>query len=144
MSVISSDLTRTMTGWAEVTRVLSGMVDTGLSLALKPGRSAYRVVSLSRCCLMPCTRVMRVQIKMLCSLRELATTMAVELRMTAITGVLELRSGLNPNGQLVVSLLKVVIKAIIEFLCVQYVEKYNVSIGSWATTLVSHETVTRV
>ena len=30
-------------------------------------------------------------------------TMAVELRMTAITGVLELRSGLNPSGQLVVS-----------------------------------------
>ena len=29
-------------------------------------------------------------------------TMAVELRMTAITGVLELRSGLNPSGQLVV------------------------------------------
>ena len=27
-------------------------------------------------------------------------TMAVELRMTAITGVLELRSGLNPSGQL--------------------------------------------
>ena len=29
-------------------------------------------------------------------------TMAVELRMTAITGVLELQSGLNPSGQLVV------------------------------------------
>ena len=29
-------------------------------------------------------------------------TMAVELRMTAITGVLELRSGLNPSEQLVV------------------------------------------
>ena len=29
-------------------------------------------------------------------------TMAVELRITAITGVLELRSGLNPSGQLVV------------------------------------------
>ena len=28
-------------------------------------------------------------------------TMAVELCMTAITGVLELRSGLNPSGQLV-------------------------------------------
>ena len=27
-------------------------------------------------------------------------TMAVELRMIAITGVLELRSGLNPSGQL--------------------------------------------
>ena len=40
-------------------------------------------------------------------------TMAVELRMTAITGVLELRSRLNPSGQLVVSLYKVVIKAII-------------------------------
>ena len=26
-------------------------------------------------------------------------TMAVELRMTAITGILELRSGLNPSGQ---------------------------------------------
>ena len=39
-------------------------------------------------------------------LRELAMTVAVELRMTAITGVLELRSGLNPSGQLVVSLTK--------------------------------------
>ena len=37
-------------------------------------------------------------------------TMTVELRMTAITCVLELRSGLNPSGQLVVSLYKVVIK----------------------------------
>ena len=42
-------------------------------------------------------------------------TMAVELRMTTITGVLEVRSGLNPSGQLVVSVYKVVIKAIIEF-----------------------------
>ena len=50
-------------------------------------------------------------------------TMAVELRMTAITGVLELWSGLNPSRQLVVSLYKVVIKAIVEFSCVQYVEK---------------------
>ena len=33
-------------------------------------------------------------------------TMAVELHMTAITGVLELRSGLNPSGQLVVSVTK--------------------------------------
>ena len=41
--------------------------------------------------------------------------MAVELRMTAITGVLELRSGLNPSEQLVVSLYKVVIRAIIAF-----------------------------
>ena len=50
--------------------------------------------------------------------------MAVELRMTAITGVLELRSGLNPSRQLVVySLYKVAIKANIEFSCVQYVEK---------------------
>ena len=48
-------------------------------------------------------------------------TRAVELRMTAITGLLELRSGLNPSGQLVVSLYKVVIKAIVEFSCVQYV-----------------------
>ena len=40
-------------------------------------------------------------------------TMAVELRMTAITGVLELQSGLNPSGQIVVSVYKVVIKAII-------------------------------
>ena len=40
-------------------------------------------------------------------------TMAVELRMTAITGVLELRSELNPSGQLVVSLYKVAIKAIV-------------------------------
>ena len=47
----------------------------------------------------------------------------VELRMTAITGVLELRSGLNPSGQLLVSVYKVVIKAIIEVSCVQYVEK---------------------
>ena len=50
-------------------------------------------------------------------------TMAVEERMTAITGELELRSGLNPSGMLVVSLYKVVIKSIIEFSCVQYVEK---------------------
>ena len=50
-------------------------------------------------------------------------TMAVEQRMTAITGVLELRSGLNPSGQLVVNIYKVVINAIIEFSCVQYVEK---------------------
>ena len=39
--------------------------------------------------------------------------------MTAITGVLELRSGLNPSGQLVVSIYKVVIKANIEFSCVK-------------------------
>ena len=38
-------------------------------------------------------------------------TMAVELHMTAITGVLELRSGLNPSGQLEVSLYKVVINS---------------------------------
>ena len=44
-------------------------------------------------------------------------TMAVELRMTATTGALELRSGLNPSGQLAVSLYKVVIKAIIVFMC---------------------------
>ena len=65
-------------------------------------------------------------------------TMAVELRMTAITGVLELRSGLNLSGQLVVSLYKVVIKSIIEFSCVQYVEKKpscDVSIGSWLNLL---------
>ena len=66
-------------------------------------------------------------------------TMAVELRMTAITGVFELRSGLNPSGQLVVSIYKVVIKAIIEFSCVHYVENnitsYDVSIGSWLNLL---------
>ena len=39
-------------------------------------------------------------------------TKAVELRMTAITGVLELQSGLNPSGELVVSLYKVAIKAV--------------------------------
>ena len=52
-------------------------------------------------------------------------TMAVlvELCKTAITGVLELQSGLNLYGQLVVSLYKVVIKTMIEFSCVQYVEK---------------------
>ena len=50
-------------------------------------------------------------------------TVALELRMTAITGVLELRSRLNSSGQLAVSVYKVVIKAIIEFSCVQYVEK---------------------
>ena len=49
--------------------------------------------------------------------------MAVEQHMTAITGALELQSGLNPSGQLVVSLDKVAIKAIREFSCVQYVEK---------------------
>ena len=62
-------------------------------------------------------------------------TMAVKLRMTAITGELELLSGLNPSGQLVVSLYKVVIKAIIELSCVQYVENNitlcDVSVGSW-------------
>ena len=36
--------------------------------------------------------------------------MAVELRMASITGVLELRSGLNPSEQPVVSVYKVVIK----------------------------------
>ena len=50
-------------------------------------------------------------------------TMAVELRITAITGELELRSGLNPSGQLVVGVYKVVIKSIIEFSCVKYIEK---------------------
>ena len=50
-------------------------------------------------------------------------TLAVELRMTAITGVLELQSGLNSSRQLVVSLYKVAIKAIVEFSCVKYVEK---------------------
>ena len=40
-------------------------------------------------------------------------TMAVELRMTANNGVLELRSGLNPSRQLVVSIYKVAIKAIV-------------------------------
>ena len=66
-------------------------------------------------------------------------TMAVELRMTAIIGILELRSGLNPSGQLVVGLYKVVIKSIIEFSCVQYVKNnitsYDVSIGSWLDLL---------
>ena len=67
-------------------------------------------------------------------------TMAVELRMTAITGVLELRSGLNPSGQLVIHLYKVAIKkSIIEFSCVQYIENnitsYDVSIGSWLDLL---------
>ena len=61
------------------------------------------------------------------SLRQLAMTMAVELRMMAITGVLELRSGLNPSGQLVVSLYTVVIKAFTEFSCVQYVENNTTS-----------------
>ena len=50
-------------------------------------------------------------------------TMAVELRMIAITRVLELRSGLNPSRQLVVSLYKVAKKVILEFSCVKYVEK---------------------
>ena len=48
---------------------------------------------------------------------------------------LKLRSELNPSGQLVVSVYKVVIEAILEFSCVQYVENnitsYDVSIGSW-------------
>ena len=62
-------------------------------------------------------------------------TMAVELRMTAITGISELRSRLNPSGQLVVSVYKVVIKAIIEFSCVKLRRKiiittYDVTIGS--------------
>ena len=54
-------------------------------------------------------------------------TIAVELPMTAISSVLELRSELNTSGQLVISLYKVVIKAIIKFSCVQYVYRsyYN-------------------
>ena len=62
--------------------------------------------------------------------------MAVELRMTAITGILELRSGLNPSGQLVVSVYKVLIKSIIEFSCVYTIRRkiiitaYDVTIGS--------------
>ena len=43
--------------------------------------------------------------------------------MTAITGVLGLRSGMILSGQLVVSPCKVVIKTIIEFSCVQCLEK---------------------
>ena len=60
-------------------------------------------------------------------------TMAVELRMTAITGILELRSGLNPSGQLVVSVYKVVIKPIIVFMCTIrkiIITAYDVTIGS--------------
>ena len=64
--------------------------------------------------------------------------MAVELHMTAITCVLELRSGLNPSGQLVVSLYKVVIKAV--FMCtirrkIIIITPYDVSIGSWLDLL---------
>ena len=67
------------------------------------------------------------------ALHGLATTMAGELRMTAITGVLELRSGLNPSGQLVVGLYKVVIKAIIEFSCVHLFNFYFVLINIYYT-----------
>ena len=47
---------------------------------------------------------------------------------------------MNPSGQLVVGLYKVVIKAIIEFSCVQYIKNiyitsYDVSIGSWLDLL---------
>ena len=61
------------------------------------------------------------------------------MRMTAITGVLELQSGLNPNGYLVVSLYRVAIKAIIVFMCTIRRKKnttsYDVSIGSWLELL---------
>ena len=46
-------------------------------------------------------------------------TMAVELRVTAITGVFGAAEWLNPSAQLVVSIYKVVIEVIIE----RYVEK---------------------
>ena len=55
MSVTSSSLIKTMSGGAEVNKVFSGMVDTGISLALTPERSAYSIVSLSRCFLMEFT-----------------------------------------------------------------------------------------
>ena len=53
----------------------------------------------------------------------------MELCLTAISRALELLSGRNPSGQVLVSLFKVVIKAIIEFSCVQYVENNITSHG---------------
>ena len=40
MSITSSSPTKTMSGRAEVTKITSGRVDAGFSLALTPGRSA--------------------------------------------------------------------------------------------------------
>lgn len=51
-----SSSTSTISGWAEVTKMIAGRVDIGLSLSRIPGRSAYSVVSLSRCSWMPLTR----------------------------------------------------------------------------------------
>ena len=66
-------------------------------------------------------------------------TVSVELRMTAITSVLELRSGLYPSGQLVVSLYKVGIKVIINFHAYNTyknnITSCDVCIGSWLDLL---------
>ena len=59
MRVTSSSPTSTMSGWAEVTKVFSGMVDIGSSFARIPGRSAYSIVSLSRCSWMPLSKAKR-------------------------------------------------------------------------------------
>ena len=57
--VTLSSPTSTMSGRAEVTKVFSGMVDIGLSFARIPGRSAYSIISLSRCSWMSLTKAKR-------------------------------------------------------------------------------------
>ena len=59
MRVTLSSPTSTMSGRAEVTKVFSSMVDIGLSFARIPGRSAYSIISLSRCFWMPLTKAKR-------------------------------------------------------------------------------------
>ena len=49
MRVTSSSPSSAMSGLADVTRVFSGIVDIGLSHACISGRSAYSIISLSRC-----------------------------------------------------------------------------------------------
>ena len=51
--------TSIMSGLAEVIKVFSGMVDIGLLFARIPGRSAYSIISLSRCSWMPLTKAKR-------------------------------------------------------------------------------------
>jgi len=53
--------TRTTSGMAEVTRMFSGRVAAGFSVALKPGKCVKRVLLLSKYSLMDCDRDLRVQ-----------------------------------------------------------------------------------
>ena len=57
--MISLVLTMTMSGWAEVSRVSAGMVAGGLSLALKPGRSANNFSPCWRCSLRPLASIFK-------------------------------------------------------------------------------------